>query len=328
MPALCSNRQLMKEPHPPLVSIVMPSLNQAAYLEAALDSVLSQSYRNLELIVADGGSTDGSLDLLALRQSRDSRLRLLTGPDTGPAQAINKALRQTRGTLIGWLNSDDLYAADAIDRAVATLHDGSDFFMVYGHGQHVDSVGKPIDGYPTLPPSTSIDAFQDGCFICQPTVFFRRTLFLLLGDLDEGLKTAFDFDYWLRAFKSFPGRIGFVDRIQAFSRLHDDCITVRMRRTVTLEGIQVVARHLGHVPAHWLLSYCRFALQQAHANNDPRVEAEIQSAFDSCRDLLSPAELHRARQLLERDPLFVNKQVLSPQQNESFAMQGFREGKL
>jgi hypothetical protein len=87
-------------------------------------------------------------------------------------------------------------------------------------------------------------------------------LWLLLGPLDEGLKTAFDFDYWLRAFKQVPGRIGFLDILQARSRLHDDCITQRQRRTVTLEGMQLLARHLGYAPKEWLLTYVNEILSE------------------------------------------------------------------
>jgi glycosyltransferase involved in cell wall biosynthesis len=246
----------------PLVSVVMPSLNQAAFLPAAVASVLGQSYANVELIVADGGSTDGTLAILESLQQSDARLRWLSEPDRGPADALNKALRRVRGTVIGWLNSDDLYTPGAVQRAAQALHDEPEWLMVYGQGEHVDASGGFLGRYPSLPPATHITGFAQGCFICQPTVFFTRTLWLLLGPLDEGLKTAFDFDYWLRAFKQVPGRIGFLDILQARSRLHDDCITQRQRRTVTLEGMQLLARHLGYAPKEWLLTYVNEILSE------------------------------------------------------------------
>lgn len=239
----------------PLVSVVMPSMNQPEFIDEAITSVLSQDYPNIELIVADGGSRQDTLDILARRQQQDRRLRYFSRPDRGPAHALNGAMAIVRGTIIGWLNSDDLYAPGAIRRAMDVLAEQPRLLMVYGHGRHVDAQGRPIGDYPTLPPSASVEKFMGGCFICQPTMFLRRSAQVMLGTLDESLKAAFDFEYWLRAFCAFPERIGFVDEVQAMSRLHDSCITMRMRRTVALEGMQVLARHLGSAPKEWLLTY-------------------------------------------------------------------------
>lgn len=247
----------------PLVSVVMPSMNQPEFIDEAINSVLSQDYPNIELIVADGGSRQDTLDILAKRQQQDRRLRYFSRPDRGPAHALNDAMDGVRGTVIGWLNSDDLYTPGAIGRAMAVLAEQPRLLMVYGEGQHVDEHGKSIGAYPTLPPSTPVKRFNEGCFICQPTMFFRRSTRILLGTLDEKLKAAFDFEYWLRAFCAFPDRIGFVDEMQAMSRLHAGCITMRMRRTVALEGMQVLARHLGAASKEWLLTYADELLTQA-----------------------------------------------------------------
>lgn len=241
----------------PLVSVVMPSYNQAAFISAAMDSIFSQDYAHLELIVGDGGSTDGTVEMLRLRQLDEPRLRWFSRRDSGPAHAINDALDLVRGTVIGWVNSDDLYAPGAVGRAVCAFQQQPSRLMVYGQGRHVDGATRPLDDYPTLPPTTARERFSEGCFICQPTMFFRRTVPLMLGKLDQRLKASFDFDYWLRAFYAFQDRIGFIDEVQAYSRLHEDCITMRLRRTVALEGMQVLARHAGHAPTEWMLSYVR-----------------------------------------------------------------------
>ena len=238
-----------------LVSIIMPSFNQAGFVAAAVQSVLSQDYGHLELIVVDGASSDGTQAWLAQQHAVDARLRWVSEPDTGPAAALNKALQMARGTLVGWLNSDDLYTPGAVQRAVQALSCNPAWVMVYGHGLHIDASGQPLTPYPSVAPPPHMAQFANGCFICQPTVFFKRTMHVLLGPLDESLKTAFDFDYWLRAFSAFPGRIGFVDAVQAQSRLHANCITLRMRRTVILEGMALLARHLGHAPKEWQLTY-------------------------------------------------------------------------
>lgn len=275
----------------PLVSVVMPSLNQVGFIGAAIDSVLGQSYPNLELIVADGGSSDGTLKLLSERCSLDARLRWATGKDTGPAQAINSALRLVRGTVVGWLNSDDLYAPDAIQKAVDALQANPRWLMLYGHATHVDGLGAILNTYPTLPSTTPMSRFSEGCFICQPTVFSRRTLWQLLGPLDEGLKTAFDFDYWLRAFAAFSGRIGFVDAVLAHSRLHADCITLRMRRAVALEGMQVLARHLGSAPKEWLLTYVNELLAAPVPINIADMHAHVNETLSVAKPWLREEEM-------------------------------------
>ena len=142
-----------------------------------------------------------------------------------------------------------------MERACAYLFERPECVMVYGQGEHVDASGRTLGRYPTLPPSTPLAAFSDGCFICQPTAFFRRDAVIELGGLDGGLRTAFDFDLWLRLFKAFPDRVGFIDELQACSRLHPGAITLRMRETVALEGLKVIHDHLGLAPPHWLLTH-------------------------------------------------------------------------
>ena len=282
----------------PLVSIVMPSLNQVAFIPAAVESALSQSYPQLELIVADGSSSDGTQAWLAQRQTQDARLRWFSEPDTGPAEALNKALRQAKGTLIGWLNSDDLYTPGAVLRAVQALQGRSDCLMVYGQGEHIDASGAVLERYPTLAPPTPSSEFAKGCFICQPTVFFRRTMWLMLGKFDQELKTAFDFDYWLRAFARFSDRIGFVDAVQAQSRLHPDCITLRLRRTAILEGMQLLARHQGHAPKEWFLTYVNQLLALPPSQQGVGdLKAHIDETLAVAKPWLRPADL----EALERE---------------------------
>jgi cellulose synthase/poly-beta-1,6-N-acetylglucosamine synthase-like glycosyltransferase len=284
----------------PLVSIVMPSLNQVAFLPAAVHSVLSQSYSHLELVVVDGGSSDGTQAWLAKKQAQDARLRWVSEPDSGPADALNKALRLSRGTYMGWLNSDDVYTPGAVQRALEALLSHPAWLMVYGHGEHTDEAGRVLAPYPTLVPPAGLAEFAQGCFICQPTVFFRRSMPLLLGPLDASLKTAFDFDYWLRAFSAFPQRVGFVDAMQAQSRLHAGCITLRLRRTVMLEGMQLLARHLGHAPKAWFLTYVNQLLAMpAHERGVQDLQVHLNEALAQATPWLRLPELPGLKQELK-----------------------------
>lgn len=259
----------------------MPSLNQAEFIGRAIESVLSQDYPHIELIVADGGSEDGTITILEQHRARDARLRWFSRNDHGPAHALNDALSSVRGTTIGWLNSDDLYTPGAVRRAQNALDANGNWLMVYGLGQHIDTHDTVLNDYPTLPPSTPVHQFSQGCFICQPTMFFRRSACILLGKLDETMKASFDFDYWMRAFSAFPERIGFVDAVQAYSRLHDACITLRMRRTVALEGMRVLARYLGSAPKEWLLTYVDELLaEEADGAVLPNMQEHVQLAID------------------------------------------------
>ncbi len=246
----------------PQLTVVMPLLNQAAFLEASVRSVMAQPV-DLELVVMDGGSSDGSLPLLArLAAEFAGRLRWFSAPDTGPAQALNRAVAQARAPLLGWLPADDLYTPGAAARAVEALQSRYGWDLVYGEGEHVDVAGRPLGRYPTLPPDTPLERFSEGCFVCQPTLFMRRQVWLDAGGVDEGLRAAFDFELWLRLFRRHAGRIGFIDQVQAQSRLHAGGITLRERERVALEGMQVLHRHLGSAPPEWLLTHFEERLAQ------------------------------------------------------------------
>ncbi len=240
----------------PLVSVVMPSLNQVQFIELSIRSVLEQTYSNFELIVVDGQSTDGTVELLCkLQKEFATQLQWVSQKDSGPAQALNTAITLARGEVVGWLNSDDLYASDAVVKAVTHFEKHPTHQLIYGFAQHIDSAGFPLKPYPTKPPSTIIDDFANGSFICQPSVFMKKEALDLVGPLNESLQTAFDFELWLRFFKRFPGQIGLVRRVQAFSRLHAACLTQRQRQTVALEGMQVLAAHLNKAPLHWFYTH-------------------------------------------------------------------------
>jgi len=292
----------------PLVSIVMPSFNQAPFIERALDSVLQQSWQHLEVIVQDGGSSDGTQAVLFRIAERDSRLRWFSETDSGPADAINKALKRVRGTYVGWLNSDDCYTPGAVERAVNQLQNHPEWMLCYGQGQHIDGSGEPIALYPTLPamdaPRPVVpppSAFQQGCFICQPTVFFKTVMLRLLGPLDTNLKASFDFDYWLRAFNSFAGRIGYVPAIQACSRLHENTITHSQRLTVALEGMKLLAKHQGIAPAHWLISYFR---EQRQAGVDSTVlKQELDELLPTANRWLQPHDMKLLHRLFDESSM-------------------------
>lgn len=281
----------------------MPTRNQAAFIERSVASVLAQSDGlggPLELVIADGGSTDGTPALLErLAQVHPGVVRWRSAPDGGPADAVNQAVAMARAPIVGWLNSDDLYTPGAAARALAALQAHPDWVMVYGEGEHIDLDGRPLGRYPTLPPAEPIQRWADGCPICQPTAFFRREVFLALGGLDDALRTAFDFEFWLRLFRAHPGRVGFVPQLQAQSRLHAEGITLRMREAVAMEGLEVLHRHLGGAPAHWLMTHVDEALRAVPFDTDPAtVRARIAGLLDRAAGWLVPGGADALRRSL------------------------------
>ena len=267
----------------------MPCRNAGSFLKEAVDSVLQQS-ECLELLVADGGSSDGSLAELKRLAQDDSRVRIISRSDSGPADALNKAFRAARGTIIGWLNADDICSPGALLRALSLLEAQPELLMVYGEGEEFDEETGLIQRYPTLPPSAGLDGFRSHCYICQPTVVFRRSMGVLLGDFDDRLRTAFDFDYWLRAFKAFPHRIGYVPHVQGRTRLHRDTITSQQRAQATLEALQLEVRYFGASEGIRLHNYAlELQLGLAQKPQGVGLLAHVNEVFEMARPLITSA---------------------------------------
>ncbi|MEA2512435.1 MAG: hypothetical protein QOJ59_1922 [Thermomicrobiales bacterium] len=176
-----------------LVSILTPSFNQARWLVDNLRSVANQTYPSIEHIVMDGGSTDGSVDVLA---QADPAVQWCSEPDRGQSHALNKAFTASRGEIIGWLNSDDAYVdRRAIESAVAAFRAHPDVGVVYGHGLLVNRSNRVLQ-FLWAPPFHP-RLFRFGSFFIQPSVFIRRS-FLCEPFVDERLHYIMDWDLWRR----------------------------------------------------------------------------------------------------------------------------------
>jgi len=201
----------------PLISIVTPSFNQGAYIEDTIKSVLNQNYPHFEHIIIDGGSTDGTIDILGNYR----HLIWVSERDSGQSEAINKGLKRTRGEIIGWLNSDDCYTSGAFFTAVRELDKAQDRYIIFGDCDVIDERGRRI-GYckGRLPDPLALMRYWDRDYtIPQPSVFFHRDILHRLGYLDERLHYAMDYDFWLRISKHY--RIHYVKKTLAMMRVHD-----------------------------------------------------------------------------------------------------------
>ena len=123
---------------------------------------------------------------------------------------------------------------------------------MYGLGDHIDESDNHLGYYPTKPPTAGLEGFRDGCYICQPTAFFSRGLIDEIGSLDTRLTTAFDMEWWMRAFDRIPERIGFMQAHLASTRLHGSTITTTRRETAVLETMELIFRYTHRCPSHWV----------------------------------------------------------------------------
>jgi GT2 family glycosyltransferase len=199
----------------PLVSVVVPSFNQARYLRAAVDSVLGQDYPRLEVWVVDGGSTDGSLEVL---RGYGDRIQFTSERDRGQADAINRGFARARGSVVAWLNSDDVYLPGAVSTAVRALATAPGAAMVYGDGEIIDETGRVLGPFVHTRPFDLWILVHASDFILQPTVFMRAAALRAAGGLDETLHYGLDWELWMRL--ACQGSIVYVPRMLARAREH------------------------------------------------------------------------------------------------------------
>ena len=238
-------------PDPPLVSIVTPAYNAAKFLPETLESVLSQNYPLIEYIVADGGSTDGTVDLL---ERFSTRIRYFTGPDGGPSDAIHKGFLQARGDIFAWLNADDIYLPGAVRTAAEFLAAHPEIDVVYGEGRWIDEAGKTLGRYPTLPFDSNLLART--CFICQPAAFFRASAYRRCS-LDPAVKLPFDYDLWIRMARQGL-RFTAIQQYLACTRMHSGALTLHRRDEALRRSMELLKRHYDYIPLPWVFGYTAY----------------------------------------------------------------------
>ncbi len=206
----------------PLVTVITPSFNQVDYIGYTINSVLQQSYPNVELLVFDGASTDGTVERLASYQ--DERLKWVSEPDRGQSHAINKGLQQAAGGILTYLNSDDLLTPDAIEQVVMRFQADKQTDLIYGDCQFIDATGSPVQVVRSNPflLDRAILAQQA---INQPGTFWRREVTETIGMMDETLHYTMDIDYWIRAALA-DFELVYVPGVRAKFRLHAESKTV------------------------------------------------------------------------------------------------------
>jgi glycosyltransferase involved in cell wall biosynthesis len=229
-------------PDPPRIAIVTPSFNQANYLAATIDSVQAQNYPNLVYFVQDGGSTDGSVDVL---KSYGDRLRWCSEPDKGQAHAINKAFQQVDGEILAFLNSDDVLLPGALSHVARYFQANPHVDVVYSHRICIDQDGREIGRW--LLPAHDSELIKWVDFVPQETMFWRRRVWDAVGPIDESFNFALDWDFILRAHAQ-GFRFRRLRRFLACFRVYDAQKTIALVDQARVESARLRVRHLGHVP--------------------------------------------------------------------------------
>ena len=176
------------------ISVVVPTLNDGAYIGPAIESVLAQDWDDLEVLIQDGGSTDGTDRIV--EEIGDGRIDFVSQPDRGQSHAINLAIARAKGEWIVWLNGDDLLAPRAFADAAAALVPEHDF--VFGDFAYIDGAGRVMRRLSSAPSLDRRRLLTQGNYLFNGAVFFRRSLFETWGGLDERLHYAMDYDFYLR----------------------------------------------------------------------------------------------------------------------------------
>jgi glycosyltransferase involved in cell wall biosynthesis len=247
------------------ISVVTPSYNQGKYIERTIQSVLSQGIPGLEVVVFDNLSDDQTVGILG---KYEGSLRWISERDKGQAEAVNKGIQSTKGEIIGWLNSDDIYYPGALKTVLDYFKSHPETDVLYGDADHIDENDRWIENYPTE--AWNFDRLKEVCYLCQPAVFFRRRILDRVGFLNEKLHFCLDYEYWLRL--GLAGiTIDYLPQKLAGSRLYRETKTLGSPLRFHKEINDMFSDLLGYVPDQWLYNYAHVFLDNRKVPRTDRV---------------------------------------------------------
>ena len=241
------------------ISVITPSYNQGRFIERTIQSVLSQGISELEYRVCDGGSTD---DTIAILERYGNQIDWVSEKDFGQGDAVNKGIQRASGDIIGWLNSDDIYYPNALPTVLSFFATHPDADIIYGEANHIDENDAILERYYTE--DWNYERLKEVCYLCQPSVFFRRRLIEKFGLLDASLRFCMDYEYWLRLGKEIE--FFRIPQTLAGSRMYKDNKTLGYRSIVHAEINDMLKKCLGRTPTRWIYNYA-FAVVDSEGYN-------------------------------------------------------------
>lgn len=228
------------------ISLVTPSFNQAKFIEQTIKSILDQGYPNLEYIVIDGGSTDGTVDIL---KRYADRLQWVSEPDGGQSDGINKGLRRATGDIVGYVNSDDLLLPGSLHRVNAFFRDHANVSWMTGRCRIIDEQGKDVAGLARQYKDFLLRHYSRNMllminFIAQMSTFWRRSAYERVGEFSTEQHLVMDYDYWLRLLQL--GDPGIVPQTVSAFRLHQDAKSTQRYRAQFHESYRASLPYIHH----------------------------------------------------------------------------------
>ncbi len=240
---------LNKDPSWPKISIVTPSYNQGQFLERTILSVLNQNYPNLEYIIIDGGSTDGSVEII--KKYEKYLIYWVSELDRGQAHAINKGFKVATGELVGWQNSDDIYLPSAFYKIARKFYENPDADLVFGNKYAIDENENIIRDMRYVSFNRK-SLLYEGSALSNQTAFWKKELTDKVGVLDENFKFCMDYDFWVKAAKNSEFLL-LRDYLGCF-RNHKDSKTSTIISTCHAEHLAILNRE-GIKPNKFLQLY-------------------------------------------------------------------------
>jgi glycosyltransferase involved in cell wall biosynthesis len=209
----------------PTVSVLLPVYNAETYLRASLDSVLSQTFVDFELLAFDDGSTDGSLAILREYEASECRLKVFSRENRGLVPTLNELIKLARGRYLARLDADDICLPERFRKQVAFLESSPDHNVVGGWFEFINAKGQPIG---VVRPPTSHEKIDQANLrglssICHPTAMIRKSAVIRAGYYDEKLGPAEDLDLWLRLAEM--GKVANIPEIVLCYRIHSASVS-------------------------------------------------------------------------------------------------------